>query len=90
MGKYDKIYEKIMSGKVDANIKFLDLVGLVCRLNGINQHPLNGGDHFVYNVDGQPERIVLQPDKRDHSKAKSYQVKQVRNIIIKYNLEVRK
>lgn len=42
-------------------------------------------DHFIYWKDGIDEIINIQPDG---NKAKPYQVKQVRNIILKYGLEV--
>ena len=45
--------------------------------------------HRVYSYPGVAELIDLQPDKKDHSKAKKYQVRQVRKFIEKY-LEVYK
>ena len=41
------------------------------------------GDHYVYKHDDIIERIVIQPSG---NKAKAYQVKQVRNLFIKYGL----
>ena len=43
------------------------------------------GDHFIYWKYGIDEIINIQPDG---NKAKPYQVKQVRNTILKYGLEV--
>lgn len=71
-----------MSGTQDRNIKFTDLqkilevLGFQCRIKG---------DHFIYWRDGIDEIINIQPDG---NKAKPYQVKQIRNIILKYGLEV--
>ena len=73
-----------MSGVQDRNIKFadfqkiLDVLGFQCRIKG---------DHFIYWKEGIDEIINIQPIG---NKAKSYQVKQVRNIILKYQMEVRK
>jgi len=41
------------------------------------------GSHHIFRKQGLIEKINLQ---RDGSKAKAYQVRQVRNIILKYNL----
>ena len=63
-----------MSGVQDRNIKFadlqkiLDVLGFQCRIKG---------DHFIYWKEGIDEIINIQPIG---NKAKSYQVKQVRNI----------
>lgn len=52
----------------------LDRLGFQCRIKG---------DHFIYTKDGVEEIINIQPVG---NKAKPYQVKQVRNIILKYQL----
>ena len=71
-----------LSGTQDRNIRFSDLqkvlttLGFQCRIRG---------DHFIYWKNGIDEIINLQPDG---SKAKPYQVRQVRNLILKYHLEV--
>lgn len=82
MATLEKLMQSIMSGTQDRNIKFadlqkiLDVLGFQCRIKG---------DHFIYWRDGVDEIINIQPDG---NKAKPYQVKQVRNIILKYGLEV--
>lgn len=69
-----------MSGTQDCNISFSDLqkaltlLGFTVRIKG---------DHFIYFRDGIDEIINIQPNG---NKAKPYQVKQVRNIILKYRL----
>ncbi len=71
---------QIMSGTNDRNVSFGDLqkalmlLGFTVRIKG---------DHFIYFRDGVDEIINIQPDG---SKAKPYQVKQVRNIILKYRM----
>ena len=80
MSQYEKLLLKILLGNQDSSISFaelqkvLDVLGFQCRIKG---------DHFVYTKDGIPEIINIQPKG---NKAKAYQVKQVRNIIIKYKL----
>ncbi len=80
MGKYDKLIDKILRGTSDANIPFDDLRGLLIRL-GFDERIR--GSHHVYRKDGIEEKLNLQ---QDDSKAKPYQVRQVRFIIIKYHL----
>lgn len=75
-------YADVMSGIRDANIRFDDLRKLIISL-GFRERVK--GDHYVYKRDDIPERIVLQPLG---GKAKAYQVKQVRNLVIKYGLEM--
>ena len=81
MGKYDKLLISILSGKNDQSIRFselthlLDAMGFNLRING---------DHYIFNKHGIDEILNLQPKG---SQAKAYQVKQVRNLIIKYKLE---
>ena len=71
---------QIMSGTQDNNISFSDLqkaltlLGFIVRIKG---------DHFIYSKEGIDEIINIQPNG---NKAKPYQVKQVRNIILKYKM----
>ena len=80
MGKYDKLIHKLLSGSSDTNINFDELCSLLIRLNFKNR--IKGSHHIFYRNDIQ-EIINIQPKE---SKAKAYQVKQIRNIIIKYKL----
>ncbi len=79
MGKYDRLIDTILRGKSDANIAFDDLRVLLIRL-GFDERIR--GSHHVYRKEGIEEKLNLQ---RDGSKAKPYQVRQVRLIIIKYH-----
>ena len=80
MSQYEKLLLSILSGTQDRNILFTDLqtvldrLGFQCRIKG---------DHFIYTKDGVDEIINIQPVG---NKAKPYQVKQVRNIILRYQL----
>jgi hypothetical protein len=82
MARADKTYEKIMNGKSDNNIDFEDFRHMIKCL-GFRERIR--GDHHFFNRDGIPERINIQPIV---NKAKPYQIKQVREIILKYDLEV--
>ncbi len=80
MGKYSKLKEKILSGTADNNIEFRELCRLLIRL-GFEERVRE--DHHIFVKDNISEIINLQPNG---SKAKPYQVKQVRSILIKYIL----
>ena len=80
MSKYEKLLFKVLRGTSDANISFSDLCGLVKRF-GFEERTL--GSHHVFRKAGVEEKINLQ---RDDDKAKPYQVRQVRTLILKYKL----
>jgi HicA toxin of bacterial toxin-antitoxin, len=82
MGKADKLLERVLSGRSDGNIRFEEMCGLLQRL-GFSMRVK--GSHHVFIREG----VVDQPNlQRAGSDAKPYQVKQVRNIILKYKLEL--
>lgn len=80
MGKHDKIMEKILRGVSDANIAFEDIRGMLLYM-GFDERVR--GSHHVYRKEGIEEKINIQ---RAGNKAKPYQVRQVREILLKYNL----
>ena len=80
MGKYDKLISQILRGLSDANIEFDDLCHL---LKNLEFEVRIRGSHHVFRRQGVAEKINLQ---RQGSKAKSYQVKQVREVIRKHRL----
>ncbi len=82
MGKYDKLLIKILRGSSDANISFSELCNLL-KVFGFNDRIR--GDHHIFTKSDIVEILNLQPMG---SKGKPYQVKQVRNIILKYNLNL--
>jgi predicted RNA binding protein YcfA (HicA-like mRNA interferase family) len=82
MGKYEKIFAGILSGKSDQSIRFTELVHLLLAM-GFNER-VKGSHHIYYRQDVE-EILNLQPKG---SQAKAYQVRQVRNIILKYRMEV--
>ena len=80
MGKYSKLREKILAGSADSNIGFAELCQLLGRL-GFEKRVK--GDHHMFSKDDVAEIINLQHIGK---KAKPYQVKQVRGILVKYRL----
>ena len=81
MTQEEKFFKRIMDGASDANISFTELCTLLKRL-GFSEHIR--GDHHIFTKDEVVEIINLQPKG---TRAKPYQVKQVRNLIRKYRLE---
>ena len=78
--KDEKLLEKILSGKSDADIPFVGMCDLLIKL-GFKEHIR--GDHHIFLKEGIRGLINLQPEG---SKGKAYQVRQVRKIIINYKL----
>lgn len=82
MSKTGKIEIQILSGRSDANTDFNDLCKLLANY-GFSERIK--GSHHIYTKDDIEEIINIQPVG---SKAKAYQVKQIRNLILKYKLGV--
>jgi len=80
MNQNEKTLIAVLSGTKDSNIAFTDLQKLLTALGFAARIK---GDHFIYTKDGLEEIINIQPKG---NKAKPYQVKQVRQIILKYKL----
>jgi len=80
MGKHEKLMEKILRGTSDPNIAFDDIRGMLLQL-GFEERIR--GSHHLYRKEGIEEKINMQ---RAGNKAKPYQVKQVREILLKYHL----
>ena len=80
MNKKIKLLEQILSGRADANVHFSDLCNLL-KIFGFKERIK--GSHHIYSKTGVEEIINIQPNG---NKAKPYQVKQVRGLILKYQL----
>lgn len=80
MGRAQKTLERLLRGQSDANVEFADLTALLQAL-GFEERVR--GSHHMFVRSGIDELLNLQ---RDGSKAKVYQVRQVRAVILKYNL----
>ena len=80
MPRKNELLDQILSGASDANVSFNGLCRLL-RTLGFNERIR--GSHRIFSRSGVVEIINLQPKGAN---AKSYQVKQVRNLILKYKL----
>lgn len=76
-----KIINKILSGLSDQNIRFASLRKL---LTFFNFEERIKGDHHIFT------RKDIVDILKSNGKAKAYQVKQIRNIILKYRLHKEK
>ena len=80
MARIDELLSRILRGASDANIPFNQLRNLLRRLGFLERIR---GDHHIFSKNGVEEIINLQPQG---NKAKPYQVKQVRGVMLKYHL----
>ncbi len=80
MVAFAKLLARILSGAADKNLAFSDLRAALLRLGFVER--VKGGHHIFYRT-GIEEILNLQ-DK--NGQAKPYQVKQVRDVIVKYRL----
>lgn len=83
MSRVKKTVAKILEGRSDANLDFADLCFVLDRAGF--KHRSGKGSHSIFFKEGVAEIINLQPKG---GKAKTYQVKQVRDLILKYQLEI--
>lgn len=80
MTRSNKVLAQILRGTSDANIDFDAMCQLLHRI-GFEERIR--GSHHIFAKSGVEEILNLQPKE---AKVKSYQVKQVRNVILKYKL----
>jgi predicted RNA binding protein YcfA (HicA-like mRNA interferase family) len=80
MSKTEKLLLKVLRGVSDSNISFDQICQLLVNL-GFEQRIR--GSHHIFTKDRVDEIINIQPKG---SQAKAYQVKQIREIILKYKL----
>ena len=83
MGKHEKLYEHVLMRRSDAGVSFEPLCSLLEHL-GFERRIR--GDHHIFSKVGVEEIINLQPKG---GKAKPYQVKQVRQMILQYRLRLK-
>jgi predicted RNA binding protein YcfA (HicA-like mRNA interferase family) len=76
----EKILEKLIRGESDVNIRFEELCQLL-QAKGFRMRVK--GSHHIFTRRGVVERINIQ---REGSKAKPYQVRQIRKILAVYKL----
>jgi hypothetical protein len=82
MGKLQKLIQLVLSGQSDGNIGFNELCNLLLKY-GFEQRAR--GSNHIFHKSGVDEIINLQPKGGN---AKAYQVKQVRDLMVKYRLIV--
>lgn len=82
MGKHEKLYQHILLRRSDANVPFADLCALLARLGFAERIR---GDHHIFARHDIVEIVNLQPRS---AKAKPYQVKQVRELLLRYDLRL--
>lgn len=82
MSKFEKLLQKILSAKSDNNLSLNDLKTLLEMLGF--EKKTGAGSHTLFKKSGIIDMINLQSTK--DGKAKPYQVKQVREVILKYKL----
>jgi predicted RNA binding protein YcfA (HicA-like mRNA interferase family) len=83
VGKFEKLLIKILKGTSDKNIGFAEFRHLLVRL-GFEERIR--GSHHIFTKDGVEEILNVQEKE---GKAKPYQVKQVRNLIVNYKIHLR-
>jgi len=76
-----KVYEAVISGKADNNIKYSDLQNLIIDLGFEFQR--QNGSHEIYCNKTIKKSLNIQ---KDSGKAKAYQIRQLRAMINKYGL----
>ena len=81
MGRAEKLFEKLIAGRSDANFPFDDLCMLLAKLGYTARK--TKGSHIIFQRG--PSFLNLQPSSG--GKAKTYQVRQVREELQKLNLK---
>jgi hypothetical protein len=76
----DEVFLRVVTGTSDAGIRFEELCSLLRSL-GFTERIR--GSHHIFTRDGVEEILNIQPQA---GRAKPYQVKQVRGVILRYRL----
>jgi hypothetical protein len=79
VSKRAKLIEKVLNVNATNNVTFDELCQCAIHI-GWQQKKRKGSSHIIYHHDACPDLLDLQPGM--NGKAKSYQVKQLRNFII--------
>ena len=80
MSRHERLVQTILRGRSDANIRFDHLCSLMRHL-GFEERVR--GSHHLFDKEGIVEIVNLQSRG---GQAKPYQVRQVRQLILKYKL----
>jgi hypothetical protein len=81
VGKYGELQLRILQGKSDANINFDELRHF---LQWLGFEERTRGSHHIFRRHGVRELSNLQ---REGNKAKVYQLRRVRRVVVRYGLE---
>jgi hypothetical protein len=81
MTRAERLLERVLLGTSDADIPF---AGIRQLLEALGFQERIRGSHHLFTRKGAEEILNLQPRR---GKAKSYQVRQVRDVILRYKLE---
>ncbi|TAK29758.1 MAG: type II toxin-antitoxin system HicA family toxin [Chloroflexota bacterium] len=81
MARWRLVLARVLSGSADRGVRFADLRGLLLAL-GFEERVRSS--HHIYTRSSVVEILNLQPC--DGGMAKPYQVRQVRDLIVKYRL----
>jgi hypothetical protein len=81
MTRAERLLERVLLGTSDADIPF---AGIRQLLEALGFPERIRGSHHIFTRKGVEEILNLQPRR---AKAKSYQVRQVRDVILKCKLE---
>lgn len=84
MSQLEKFVAALLSGQSDKNIDFAALCGLLLKLDFAQRIK---GSHHIFTREGVEEIINLQSGTG--GQAKPYQVKQVRELLQKYQLSLK-
>jgi len=83
MDRLNRTLDRVLGGQADASVRFEDLCALL-RALGFSER--TRGSHYIFGAPRVEELVNLQ---RDGDKAKPYQVRQVRRVVLKYNLRLK-
>ena len=83
MTRKERLITRVLSGAADQHIRFDELRGMLRDL-GFDERIRSS--HHIFTQTGVNEILNLQP--RDGGLAKAYQVRQVRNVLVKYKLRI--
>ena len=83
MTKKQKIIKKLLAGESDNNFDFSELVKL---MKNLGFHHRVKGSHNIFYRESINDIVNIQSLREN--KAKPYQVKQIRNLILKYKLKI--
>jgi predicted RNA binding protein YcfA (HicA-like mRNA interferase family) len=82
MKEHEKLLNRIISGTSDAKIWFHGMCSILRSLGF--QERIIRGNHHIFTKEGVEEILNLQP--KTETKVKPYQVKQIRQVVLRYRL----